>query len=69
MNIIVVWNSVHMQEAVNELQKKDMCTEELIMHISPIRWSHIQFYGDYMFSSEHMYDIDCIQLRELERRC
>lgn len=69
LNIIVVWNSVHMQAAVRELQKKDMCTEELIMHISPIRWSHIQFYGDYMFSSEHMYDIDCIQLRELEKRC
>ena len=49
-----MWNSLHLQEAIKRLQEKEMCPEELITHISPICWAHIQFYGDYMFSNEQI---------------
>lgn len=67
LNIIVVWNSIHMQEAIKELQSRNMDIEELIQHISPIRWAHIQFYGDYMFSNEQLSHIDSIRLRNLDK--
>lgn len=65
LNIIVVWNSLHMQEAIKRLQEKEMCPEELITHISPIRWAHIQFYGDYMFSNEQITNIQSLYKNEL----
>lgn len=65
LNIIVVWNSLHMQEAVKKLQKKNMCSEELLAHISPIRWAHIRFYGDYMFNSEQITDINSLYINNL----
>lgn len=67
LNIIVVWNSTHMQQAVKELQVKNMDIEELIPHTSPIRWSHIQFYGEYMFSNKQLMPIDSIRLRHLKK--
>lgn len=54
-----------MQEAIKRLQEKEMCPEELIAHISPIRWAHIQFYGDYMFSNEQITNIQSLYKNEL----
>ncbi|ATH75768.1 hypothetical protein CG712_08155 [Streptococcus thermophilus] len=64
-NIIVVWNSLHLQEAIKRLQEKEMCPEELITHIFPICWAHIQFYGDYMFSNEQITNIQSLYKNEL----
>ena len=55
-----MWNSLHLQEAIKRLQEKEMCPEELITHISPISWAHIQFYGDYMFSNEQITNIQSL---------
>lgn len=54
-----------MQEAIKRLQEKEMCPEELIAHISPICWAHIQFYGDYMFSNEQITNIQSLYKNEL----
>ncbi|CAD0140727.1 protein of unknown function [Streptococcus thermophilus] len=60
-----MWNSLHLQEAIKRLQEKEMCPEELITHISPISWAHIQFYGDYMFSNEQITNIQSLYKNEL----
>lgn len=65
LNVIVVWNSVHMQETIQHLKQKKVCREDLIPHISPIRWSHINFYGDYLFTIEQVKDISSIQLNDV----
>ncbi len=54
INAIVIWNSVYIQEIVQRLREKEDCPEELLQNISPIRWTHIKFYGDYMFSEEQV---------------
>lgn len=65
LNIIVVWNSVHMQASIQYLKEKNVCREDLIPHISPIRWTHINFYGDYLFTIEQVGNISSIQLNNV----
>lgn len=65
INAIVVWNSVYIQEIVQRLRDNRECPEELLQHISPIRWSHIKFYGDYMFSDEQVGDIHSVNFDNL----
>ncbi|HBI2046927.1 TPA: Tn3 family transposase [Enterococcus faecalis] len=65
INAIVVWNSLYIQEIVQRLRDKNDCPEELLQHISPIRWTHIKFYGDYMFSDDQVEDIHSFNFSNL----
>lgn len=65
LNCIVIWNSVYIQAIIQKLREKGECPEELIQHISPIRWSHIKFYGEYMFSELQPQDIHSIKFKNL----
>ncbi|MBK5077247.1 Tn3 family transposase [Lactococcus lactis] len=65
LNCIVIWNSVYIQAIIQKLKEKGECPEELIQHISPIRWSHIKFYGEYMFSEFQPQDIHSIKFKNL----
>lgn len=52
-NAVIVWNTVYMQAAVDQLRKKgfDVCDEDLMM-LSPTRFEHISRYGTYHFNVE-----------------
>ncbi|MCE2153936.1 Tn3 family transposase [Streptococcus thermophilus] len=47
------------------MTRKRNVSRKLITHISPIRWAHIQFYGDYMFSNEQITNIQSLYKNEL----
>lgn len=64
LNIITVWNSVYMQTALDKLAENEPIPEHLIAHISPIRWEHINLFGDFLFSDEQLLDISSIQLNK-----
>ena len=49
-NAIVAWNTVYMQEVINQLQQSGQKINETdFIHISPTRFEHINPYGTYNF--------------------
>ena len=50
INAISVWNTVYLNEVIKRLREKTELSEELIKHISPLGWEHINFFGEYKFA-------------------
>jgi TnpA family transposase len=49
-NTIVVWNTVYMQAALDELQRQGhLMNEADLVHLSPARYAHINPYGKFRF--------------------
>ena len=53
-NAIVVWNTLYMQAAVRQIEEAEGegVSEELLRHLSPARFEHINRYGRYRFDVE-----------------
>ena len=52
LNIIVIWNTVYLQKAVEYIREsKGGFDETSLKHVSPLNWGHIQLYGKYYFNS------------------
>ncbi|EWG08969.1 Tn3 family transposase [Cytobacillus firmus] len=49
INAITVWNTVYLTEATKILKAKGLLKEELLPHISPLGWEHINLLGEYTF--------------------
>ena len=49
INAICVWNTRYLQKAVETLRQEGEFDESLLKHISPLRWQHINFLGEYSF--------------------
>ena len=50
INAISVWNTVYLSKAVEFRKEKGRFQEELLHHISPLGWEHINFLGEYTFN-------------------
>jgi len=49
-NTVVVWNTVYMWEAIEQLKREGrQIDEEDVRHLSPARYEHINVYGRYFF--------------------
>jgi hypothetical protein len=51
INAISIWNTVYLEKAVECQKKYKGIDENLLKHISPLNWSHINFLGEYSFQS------------------
>ena len=50
---IILWNTVCLGRAVNELRSHgEIVPDELLVHIAPLGWEHIAFNGDYVWPAE-----------------
>lgn len=50
VNAIAVWNTVYMQAALHYLrQSGHVISEDDLVHLSPVRFEHINIYGKYSF--------------------
>ena len=54
INAISVWNTVYLNEVIKKLRDKKELNEELLAHISPLGWEHINFFGEYKFSRSQL---------------
>lgn len=61
INAISVWNTVYLSAAINVLKKKEPFDEELLKHISPLGWEHINFLGEYRFSKNEIAPLDSLR--------
>jgi hypothetical protein len=47
---IILWNTVYLERAVRLLQQKGRSiSNELLAHLSPLGWEHINLTGDYIW--------------------
>lgn len=65
INAITVWNTVYLTEATKVLSEKGILREQMIKHISPLGWEHINFLGEYTFDIKKMTGLN--SLRPLDR--
>lgn len=49
INAICIWNTVYLERAYDELKNFKTIDESLLSHISPLKWKHIAFHGEYKF--------------------
>jgi len=50
---IILWNTVHIEKIIDYLRKIDKgFNEDLIKHLSPLGWEHINLTGDYIWSNK-----------------
>ncbi|WP_134704957.1 Tn3 family transposase [Ammoniphilus sp. YIM 78166] len=52
INAISVWNTLYLSKATDYMKGKGLMREELLGHISPLGWEHINFLGEYHFDSK-----------------
>jgi hypothetical protein len=45
--------SIYLEEATQELKKRGEFRKDLIPHVSPLGWEHINFLGEYNFDVAH----------------
>ncbi|MEV3308218.1 Tn3 family transposase [Paenibacillus larvae] len=48
INTISVWNTVYLGKATEYIKEKSVLQENLLHHISPLGWEHINFLGEYL---------------------
>lgn len=45
---IVLWNTVYLERAVDAIrQTGQTVSDEMLAHLSPLKWEHINLTGDY----------------------
>jgi TnpA family transposase len=50
---IILWNTVYLGRAVDELRSRgEAIPEEFLAHVAPLGWEHIAFNGDYVWPAE-----------------
>ncbi|MGH1326457.1 Tn3 family transposase [Bacillus pretiosus] len=61
INAISIWNTLHLTKAVEYQKWSDSFNEELLHHMSPLGWEHINLLGEYHFNSEKMVSLDSLR--------
>lgn len=57
INAISVWNTVYLTQATEYRKSNKQLNEELLKHISPLGWEHINFLGEYKFDIKQLADL------------
>ena len=63
INAISIWNTTYLQKAIDHLKQNYSFDENLLKHISPLRWEHINLLGEYNFDVKNVLESD--ELRPL----
>ncbi|QOY37630.1 Tn3 family transposase [Anaerobacillus isosaccharinicus] len=50
INAVSIWNTVYLTEAIKVQKMTGTFQEELIPHVSPLAWEHINLLGEYKFN-------------------
>lgn len=48
---IILWNTAYLQQAVSHLERYEAIAPDLLRHISPLGWEHINLTGDYLWDT------------------
>jgi hypothetical protein len=61
---VIYYNSLILSEALGEFERRgDLAAAEVLEHVSPVAWQHINFYGRYQFDDDFT-PLDLERLRQ-----
>ncbi|UYM15959.1 Tn3 family transposase [Endozoicomonas euniceicola] len=46
---IILWNTIHLEEAIAEVKKRKAIPDKYLSYLSPLGWDHISLTGDYIW--------------------
>lgn len=61
INAISIWNTLHLTKAVEYQKRSGRFNEELLHHMSPLGWEHINLLGEYHFNLEKVVSLDSLR--------
>lgn len=61
INAISIWNTLHLTKAVEYQKQTGSFNEDLLHHMSPLGWEHINLLGEYHFNSEKVISLDSLR--------
>ncbi|MDY8049456.1 Tn3 family transposase [Paenibacillus polymyxa] len=61
INAISIWNTLHLTKAVEYQKRTSGFNEDLLHHMSPLGWEHINLLGEYHFNSEKVITLDSLR--------
>ncbi|WP_094701486.1 Tn3 family transposase [Brevibacillus laterosporus] len=61
INAISIWNTLHLTKAVEYQKRTSSFNEDLLHHMSPLGWEHINLLGEYHFNSEKVVSLDSLR--------
>ncbi len=61
INAISIWNNLHLTKAVEYQKRTGSFNEDLLHHMSPLGWEHINLLGEYHFNSEKVVSLDSLR--------
>ena len=61
INAISIWNTTYLQKAVEYLKSNNELDENLLKHIAPLGWEHINLLGEYNFRNRNIPDITALR--------
>jgi hypothetical protein len=48
---IILWNTRYLDRAITALREVEAVPDELLKHLSPLGWEHVNLTGDYVWGS------------------
>ena len=48
----ILWNTRYLEHAVAALRRAEDVPDQLLAHLSPLGWEHVNLTGDYVWSTE-----------------
>jgi len=61
INAISVWNTLHLTKAIEYQKGLGDFNEDLLNHMSPLGWEHINLLGEYHFNTERVVSVDSLR--------
>src|SRR5260370_15348133 len=49
---IILWNTRYLERAIAALREVEEVPDQLLAHLSPLGWEHVNLTGDYVWSAE-----------------
>src|SRR5205807_6841250 len=49
---IILWNTRYLERAIAALRQAEDVPDQLLAHLSPLGWEHVNLTGDYIWSAE-----------------
>ena len=51
---IILWNTRYLEAAIATLRQTELVSDELLAHLSPLGWEHINLTGDYVWTPDFL---------------
>lgn len=61
INAITVWNTLHLTKAIEHQKGLAGFNEDLLHHMSPLGWEHINLLGEYHFNSDKIVSVESLR--------